>query len=234
MLLLNVISDPGIDTLDNAMSESGIAEELSLSFFDLAMKGGWIMIILAVLSVIAVYIFIDRYIAIKNAAKEQKSFMDNIKNFIFAGKVEQALDNCKMNDGPLARMIEKGVMRIGRPLSDVNAAVENVGKQEIAKLERGLPLLASIAGGAPMIGFLGTVMGMVRAFYDMSTAGSNIDVTLLSDGIYTAMVTTVGGLIVGIIAYFGYNIIVARIDKLVAILESRTTEFMDILNEPAK
>ncbi len=233
MLLLNVINDLGIDTLDNAMLETGIDEELSLSFFDLAMKGGWIMIILAVLSVIAVYIFIDRFIAIKNAGKEQKSFMDNTKNFIFAGKVEQALDNCKMNDGPLARMIEKGVMRIGRPLSDVNAAVENVGKQEIAKLERGLPLLASIAGGAPMIGFLGTVMGMVRAFYDMSTAGSNIDVTLLSDGIYTAMVTTVGGLIVGIIAYFGYNIIVARVDKLVAILESRTTEFMDILNEPA-
>lgn len=221
------------DTLLNEMT-TGIEGELSMSFLELAMKGGWIMIILAVLSVIAVYIFIDRFIAIKNASKEQKSFMDNIKNFIFDGKVEQALDNCKMNDGPLARMIEKGVMRIGRPLNDVNAAVENVGKQEISKLERGLPVLASIAGGAPMIGFLGTVMGMVRAFYDMATAGHNIDVTLLSNGIYTAMVTTVGGLIVGIIAYFGYNIIVARVNNLVARLESRTTEFMDILNEPAK
>ena len=232
MLLLNVNAMEN-DSLANVVADQSI-EELSMSFFELAQKGGWIMIVLAVLSVIAVYIFIDRFIAIRNASKEQKSFMDNIKNFIFEGKVDQALDNCRMNDGPLARMIEKGVMRIGRPLGDVNAAVENVGKQEVAKLERGLPVLASIAGGAPMIGFLGTVIGMVRAFYDMAMAGNNIDVQLLSNGIYTAMVTTVGGLVVGIIAYFGYNIIVARVDNLVARLEARTTEFMDILNEPAK
>lgn len=206
----------------------------SLSFFDMAIKGGWIMIVLAILSVIAVYIFIDRFIAIRKASKEQKSFMDNIKKFIFDGKVEQALDNCRINDGPLARMIEKGVLRIGRPLGDVNAAVENVGKQEVAKLEKGLPVLASIAGGAPMIGFLGTVMGMVKAFFDMASAGSNLDVGMLSGGIYLALVTTVGGLIVGIIAYFGYNILVARVNNLVAQLEAKTTEFMDILNEPAK
>ncbi len=222
-----------IDSLQNAAT-TGQEGELTMSFLDMAIKGGWIMIVLAALSVIAVYIFIDRFIAIKKASKEQKSFMDNIKNFIFEGKVDQALDNCRMNEGPLARMIEKGVLRIGRPLGDVNAAVENVGKQEVARLERGLPVLASIAGGAPMIGFLGTVMGMVRAFYDMATAGNNIDVTLLSNGIYTAMVTTVGGLIVGIIAYFGYNILVARVNNLVSRLESKTTEFMDILNEPAK
>ncbi len=233
MLLLNVNTAEMVDTTQNLVG-NGSESELSMSFMELAIKGGPIMIVLAILSVIAVYIFIDRFIAIKNAAKEQKSFMDNTKNFIFEGKVDQALDNCRMNDGPLARMIEKGVMRIGRPLSDVNAAVENVGKQEVSKLERGLALLASIAGGAPMIGFLGTVMGMVRAFYDMSMAGNNIDVQLLSNGIYTAMVTTVGGLIVGIIAYFGYNIIVARVDNLVARLEAKTTEFMDILNEPAK
>jgi biopolymer transport protein ExbB len=221
-----------VDTLQNVTPPA--AGELTMSFFDMALKGGWIMIVLAVLSVIAVYIFIDRFIAIKKASKEQKSFMDNIKNFIFEGKVDQAVDNCRMNEGPLARMIEKGVLRIGRPLGDVNAAVENVGKQEIARLEKGLPILASIAGGAPMIGFLGTVMGMVRAFYDMASAGNNIDVTLLSGGIYTAMITTVGGLIVGIIAYFGYNILVARVNNLVARLESKTTEFMDILNEPAK
>ncbi len=206
----------------------------TMSFFDMALKGGWIMIVLALLSVIAVYIFIDRFIAIRKANKEQKSFMENIKNFILEGKVEQALDNCRINEGPLSRMIEKGVSRIGRPLVDVNAAVENVGKQEVAKLEKGLPILASIAGGAPMIGFLGTVMGMVRAFYDMASAGNNIDVTLLSGGIYTAMITTVGGLIVGIIAYFGYNILVARVNNLVARLEAKSTEFMDILNEPAK
>ncbi|NCC88286.1 MAG: MotA/TolQ/ExbB proton channel family protein, partial [Clostridia bacterium] len=216
------------------VTPTGQEGELTMSFFDMALKGGWIMIVLAVLSIIAVYIFIDRIMAISKASKEQKSFMDNIKNFIFEGKIDQALDNCRMNEGPLARMIEKGVLRIGRPLGDVNAAVENVGKQEVARLEKGLPVLASIAGGAPMIGFLGTVMGMVRAFYDMATAGNNIDVTLLSNGIYTAMVTTVGGLIVGIIAYFGYNILVARVNNLVARLETKTTEFMDILNEPAK
>ncbi|HNQ68778.1 MAG TPA: MotA/TolQ/ExbB proton channel family protein [Bacteroidales bacterium] len=221
-----------VDTLQNAAPTT--VGETTLSFFDMALKGGWIMIVLAALSVIAVYIFIDRFIAIKKASREQKSFMDNIKNFIFEGKVDQALDNCRMNDGPLARMIEKGVMRIGRPLGDVNAAVENVGKQEVTKLEKGLPVLASIAGGAPMIGFLGTVMGMVKAFFDMANAGSNLDVGMLSGGIYLALVTTVGGLIVGIIAYFGYNILVARVNNLVAQLEAKTTEFMDILNEPAK
>ncbi|MDD2636635.1 MAG: MotA/TolQ/ExbB proton channel family protein [Bacteroidales bacterium] len=222
-----------VDTLQNIVSTGEEGEQV-MSFLELAIKGGWIMIVLAALSVIAVYIFIDRFIAIRKANQEQKSFMDNIKNFIFQGKVDQALDNCRMNEGPLARMIEKGVLRIGRPLGDVNAAVENVGKQEVARLEKGLPVLASIAGGAPMIGFLGTVMGMVRAFYDMASAGNNIDVTLLSNGIYTAMVTTVGGLIVGIIAYFAYNILVARVNNLVARLETKTTEFMDILNEPVK
>ncbi|MDL2262537.1 MotA/TolQ/ExbB proton channel family protein [Bacteroidales bacterium OttesenSCG-928-I21] len=205
-----------------------------MSFFEMALKGGWIMIILAVLSVIAVYIFIDKIVAIKRASAEPTAFMDRIKEFIFKGNVENALDECKRTEVPLARMIEKGVMRIGRPLNDVNVAVENVGKQEVAKLEKGLPILASIAGGAPMIGFLGTVMGMVRAFYDMANSGNNLDVGMLSEGIYLALVTTVGGLIVGIIAYFAYNILVARINNLVARLETKTTEFMDILNEPAK
>lgn len=220
------------DTVQNTVATA--EGELTMSFLDMAIKGGWIMIVLAVLSVIAVYIFIDRFIAILKASKEQKSFMENIKSFILEGKIEQALDNCRINEGPLARMIEKGVMRIGRPLGDVNAAIENVGKQEVARLERGLPVLASIAGGAPMIGFLGTVIGMVRAFYDMASAGNNIDVTLLSNGIYVAMVTTVGGLVVGIIAYFSYNILVAKVNNLVANLEAKTTEFMDVLNEPAK
>jgi biopolymer transport protein ExbB len=191
------------------------------------------MIILAILSVLTIYIFFDRFMLVRKASKIQPGFMENIKNFIHEGKVESALDACRMQTGPLARMIEKGVMRIGRSLGDINTTVENVGKQEISKLEKGLALLATIAGGAPMIGFLGTVIGMIEAFYDMANAGNNIDVALLSNGIYTAMVTTVGGLVVGIVAYFAYNIIVARIDNLVADLESRTTEFMDILNEPA-
>lgn len=228
MILLQVV-----DSLQNVVNS--VAEEPeTLSFFELAIKGGWIMIVLAILSVVAVYIFIDKIIAIRKASKDQSPFMNKIKDSIFAGKVGQALDLCRITDAPLARMIEKGIMRIGRPLNDVNVAVENVGRQEIAKLEKGLPILASISGGAPMIGFLGTVMGMVRAFYDMANAGNNLNVGLLSNGIYLALVTTVGGLIVGIIAYFAYNILVSKIDNLVANLESKTTEFMDILNEPAK
>ncbi len=208
------------------------AEQLKLSFLELAMKGGWVMIPILLLSIVAVYIFFERYFAIKGAAKIDMSFMNRIKDYIHDGRLESAHALCQASDNPVARMIEKGITRIGRPLNDVNAAIENVGKLEIYKLEKGLPLLATVAGGAPMIGFLGTVMGMIRAFYDMATAGNNIDVGQLSNGIYTALVTTVAGLIVGIIAYFAYNVLVARVEKVVFILEASTTEFMDLLNEP--
>jgi biopolymer transport protein ExbB len=221
-----------VDSIQKAVTPE--ATERTLNLLDLAVKGGWIMIVLGVLSIIAVYIFIDRFIAIRKAEREQKSFMDSIKNNIFSGKIDQALDLCKTQDSPLARMIEKGVSRIGRPLGDVNTAVENIGKQEVAKLEKGLPTLATVAGGAPMLGFLGTVTGMVKAFYDMANAGNNLDIQLLSSGIYEALVTTVGGLVVGIMAYFAYNILVSKITNLVALLEAKTTEFMDILNEPVK
>ncbi len=221
-----------VDSIQKAVTPE--ATERTLNQLDLAVKGGWIMIVLGVLSIIAVYIFIDRFIAIRKAEREQKSFMDSIKNNIFSGKIDQALDLCKTQDSPLARMIEKGVSRIGRPLGDVNTAVENIGKQEVAKLEKGLPTLATVAGGAPMLGFLGTVTGMVKAFYDMANAGNNLDIQLLSSGIYEALVTTVGGLVVGIMAYFAYNILVSKITNLVALLEAKTTEFMDILNEPVK
>ncbi|MEA1873117.1 MAG: MotA/TolQ/ExbB proton channel family protein [Bacteroidota bacterium] len=228
MILLQNVTQVA-DSLTNA-TEAGVSEKIS--FLEMAQNGGWIMIVLAVLSVIAVYIFVDRFMAIKKASKDDQGFMANIKASIQQGNVDSALITCRASSGPLARMIEKGIMRIGRPLNDINAAVENVGKQEITRLERGLPMLATVAGGAPMIGFLGTVMGMIKAFFDMANAGNNIDVQLLSSGIYTAMVTTVGGLIVGIIAYFAYNIIVSRVGSLVSRLEASSTEFMDLLNEP--
>jgi biopolymer transport protein ExbB len=208
------------------------ASELTLSFWDLTLKGGWIMIPLALLWFIAVYLFIERFWAIKKASKVDINFMNRIKEYIYEDKVESALTLSQAQNTPIARMIEKGIQRIGKPLSDVNAAIENVGNLEISKLEGGLPALATIAGGAPMIGFLGTVIGMIRAFYDMSMAGNNIDVGLLSNGIYTAMVTTVAGLIVGIAAYFGYNYLVAKVEKVVFTMEANTTEFMDLLNEP--
>lgn len=212
--------------------EINVNTETNLSFLELAMKGGWIMIPLILLSGIAVYIFVERFMAIKKAAREETHFMNTIKEHISDGKIDSALSVCKATEGPLARMIEKGITRLGKPLEDINAAIENVGKLEIYKLEKGLPTLASISGGAPMIGFLGTVLGMIRAFYDMANAGNNLDVSLLSAGIYTALVTTVTGLIVGIIAYFAYNILVSRVEKVINKLEGNSTEFMDLLNEP--
>ncbi|MCF8369516.1 MAG: MotA/TolQ/ExbB proton channel family protein [Bacteroidales bacterium] len=208
--------------------------EISISLLDLAFKGGWILAILAVLSIIAVYIFIERYLAITRGSKEEKNFMNNIRDFIHDGRIDSAVTLCRNNETPIARMIEKGLARIGKPLNDINAAIENVGKLEVSKLEKNIAGLATISGAGPMLGFLGTVMGMIRAFYDMSMAGNNIDIALLSTGIYQAMVTTVAGLVVGIIAYVCYNILVAKIEKLVFILEARATEFMDVLHEPAK
>jgi biopolymer transport protein ExbB len=206
---------------------------ISLDFWQLALKGGWIMIPIAALSLITLFIFGDRYVDMQRASKFDPSLMNQIRQNILDGKIDSALSLCRATQKPITRMIEKGITRIGRPLNDVHTAVENVGNLEISKLEKGLPLLASAAGGAPMIGFLGTVMGMIQAFYDMANAGNNIDVTLLSSGIYQAMVTTFAGLIVGIIAYFAYNILVSKIDSVVFKMEASTTEFMDLLNEPA-
>jgi len=204
----------------------------SMNLWELALKGGPIMIPILLLSFIAVYIFGDRYFAIQRASKVDPNLMNLIKQNISSGKIDAALAICRSTNKPLARMIEKGISRIGRPLDDVNKAIENVGSLEISKLEKGLPWLATAAGGAPMLGFLGTVTGMVQAFYDMASAGNNIDIQLLSSGIYEAMVTTVAGLVVGIGAYFAYNILVSRIENLIFKMEMSTTEFMDLLNEP--
>ena len=167
------------------------------------------------------------------AANIDRNFMRDIRDYIHEGKTKSAIALCEKYDSPVARLVEKGIERIGRPLSDIQTAVENMGNVEVARLEKGLPLLATIAGGAPMIGFLGTVLGMVQAFFNMANAGNNIDITLLSSGIYTAMITTVGGLIVGILAYFGYNYLTSRISDIVFKMENTTIDFMDLLHEPA-
>lgn len=221
----------GIADSTGAATTSG-TPGTSMSLFDLLLQGGWIMIVLALLSMVAVYIFVERWLAIKNASKVDVNFMNNIKDNIHDGKIKSALHLCQRNNSPVARMIEKGVERIGRPLSDIQATVENVGSLEVARMEKGMPILASIAGGAPMIGFLGTVIGMIQAFYEMSQAGNKIEISMLSGGIYTAMITTVGGLIVGIFAYFAHNYLVTRINHVVYSMESKTIEFMDLLNEP--
>jgi biopolymer transport protein ExbB len=219
---------------EGAQVVQGAQGEITLPILDLVMKGGWIMLIIGILSIVSFYIFIERYLVIARASKEDKGFMNNIRNFIHDGKLDAARALCMNNDSPIGRMIDKGLSRIGKPLNDISTAIENVGKLEVSQLEKNVATLATIAGAAPMLGFLGTVVGMVRAFYDMSMAGNNIDIELLSVGIYQAMITTVGGLIVGIIAYVFYNIIVARIQKVVYTLEFTATEFMDVLHEPAK
>lgn len=208
--------------------------EVKLTLFDLALKGGWVMIPIILLSFVAAYIFIERYYVIRKATKEDHDFMNRIKDYIHDGKIDAALALCKSADTPSARMIEKGISRLGRPLQDITTAIEAVGKLEISKLEKGFPTLATITGAEPMLGFLGTVIGMVKAFYAMSQAGNNIEVSLLSDGIYTALITTVAGLIVGILGYFAYNTLVVKVEKVIFNLEATNTEFMDILNEPVK
>lgn len=207
-----------------------VAQPEKMSLIKMAVAGGWLMIVLLILSIIAIYIFGSRWWAIRQAGKTGPDFMNNIKALLYEGKTKAAIALCKDNSTPVARMIETGIERMGRPLQDIQAAVENVGNIEVAKLEKGLPMLATVAGGAPMVGFLGTVIGMIQAFYNMSQAGSNIDITLLSGGIYTAMVTTVGGLVVGIIAYFGYNYLTSKINDIVFTMESDTIALMDIIS----
>ena len=224
-----------LDTLLQVTPVADVAQEAAeMNLYEMALKGGWIMLPLLLLAMIAVYIFIERLVVVKRASKKDATFMNKIKDYINEGKIDAALALCKKTDTPYSRMIEKGISRLGRPMSDVMVAVENVGNLEVMKLEKGLPLLATVSGGAPMIGFLGTVVGMVQAFFNMASAGNNVDVTTLAGGIYTAMVTTVAGLIVGIIAYFAYNYLTGRIGNVISNMEARSLEFMDILNEPAE
>ena len=209
--------------------------EMSTSLWSMFNMGGPLMWVLLALSFLAIYLIGRKWWMIKIASKIDPHFMQDIRDYMNEGKTKSAITLCGKYDNPVARMVETGIHRLGRPMSDIQNAIENCGNVEVARLEKGLPLLASIAGGAPMIGFLGTVLGMVKAFFNMSKAGNNIDITLLSDGIYTAMLTTVGGLIVGIIAYFGYNWLTSQISDLVYKMESSTLEFIDIvLNEPGE
>lgn len=238
MNLPTMLAQMGTNLADSLATRNPVLTQVStpekMNMLDMAIKGGWIMIILAVLSVICFYILFERMYVIRKAGKEDPDFMDRIKDYILSGEIKSALNYCAKVNTPTARMIEKGITRLGRPVNDIQAAIENVGNMEVAKLEKGLTIMSTIAGGAPMIGFLGTVTGMVRAFYEMASAGNNIDITLLSGGIYEAMITTVGGLIVGIIAMFAYNYLVTLVSGVVNKMETKTMAFMDLLNEPAR
>lgn len=207
--------------------------ETSPSVWDMCVEGGWIMIPLALLALLSIYIFVERFLVIRAASRYDDSFMKRIRDYIHEGEIESALNLCKSNNTPYGRLIAKGISRIGRPMNDVLVAIENTGNLEIANLSKGLPWLATTAAGAPMLGFLGTVVGMVQAFYSIANAGNAAQINSFAGGIYTALSTTVAGLIVGIVAMFAYNFLVARINKVMNHMEARTMEFMDLLNEPA-
>ena len=232
LLMLQGDATTVVDTLNNA---AATAAPERITLWDMALHGGWIMLVLVVLLVLAIYIFVERFIVLSGALKDETDnvFMDNIRQLVHEGKIDEARQLSRQTATPLGRMIDKGFSRLGRPLPDIQAAIENEGKLEVANLEKRVSLVATVASLGPMIGFLGTVTGMITAFQDMAYAGNNIDISLLSTGIYEAMVTTVGGLIVGIICYFLYNVLVTRINKVVFELEVRANEFMDLLHEPA-
>ncbi len=222
------------DTLQVAEKSTEKSTEKTLSILELITSGGiggnLVMGTLTILSVVAIYILIERYSSIKKASIEDESFLKSIQNFVEAKDIEAAKTLCKNTNTPISRMIEKGVNRIDKPMTDISAAIENQGKLEVFKMENNLANLATISGAAPMIGFLGTVIGMIVAFHEMASAGGNIDVAMLSQGIYTAMVTTVAGLIVGIIAFISYNYLVSKVDKVVFMLEAKIIDFLDLLH----
>lgn len=205
----------------------------SLSLWELCVSGGWIMIVLAVLLLAGIYIAVERAIVVAKASKQDETFMKRIRDYIHDGEIDAAKELCRNNDTPYGRLIGKGISRIGRPMNDVLVTIENTGNMEIAALSKGLSWLATIAGAAPMLGFLGTVIGMVESFYAIAASGNSAQIGDFAGGIYTALVTTVAGLIVGIIAMFAYNYLVARVNKVMNMLEARTMDFMDLLNEPA-
>ncbi len=211
--------------------------EKTLSIIELITTGGTagiiIIALLFVLLIMAVYIYFERLFAIKDASKIDSNFMNQIKDYVSNGKIESAQNLCSTVDSPVSRLISKGISRIGKPLEDINIAIENAGRLEIYSLEKNVSVLATISGAAPMIGFLGTVIGMILSIFEIANSGGSIDIKTLADGLYTAMTTTVGGLIVGIVAYVAYNHLVVKTDKVVYQMEANSLEFLDLLNEPS-
>ncbi len=231
MLLLQTQMGQAVaEIAENPVLTEVVETANEMNLWDMAVKGGWVMLVLALLSVICVYIFVERLVVLKKVSKVDPVFMERIRDYVKTDELKSAINYCRVTNTPASNMIEKGLERIDRPAAEVQAALENAGNLEVAKLEKGLSVMATISSGAPMIGFLGTVLGMVKAFWEMANAGNNIDITLLSSGIYEAMITTVGGLIVGIIAMFAYNYLVSKVGDVANTLEAQTLSFMDLKN----
>jgi len=224
------------DALDGSQVGELASEEKTLSVIDLIFNGGTgsivIISVLFVMLAVALYIYFERLLAIKAASKIDKNFMNQIRDHVMGGKLEAAKILCAQTDSPVARLTQKGISHIGKPLDDINKAIENAGTLEVYELEKNVSVLATVAGAAPMIGFLGTVIGMILAFHQMATSGGQAEMGALASGIYTAMTTTVAGLVVGIIAYVGYNHLVNRTDKVIHQMEANAVEFLDLLSEP--
>lgn len=204
----------------------------SINLFELLVKGGWAMIPITIMSIVAIYLIVERFLVIRKAGKEDRNFMNNIRDFVINGKFDSAVALCRSHESPIARMVEKGLSRIGRPLNDISSAIENVAKLEVYKMEKSLAVLATIAGAAPMMGLIGTVTGMVRTFIGIANSSEGVVIGTLAGGIYEAMVATVSGLVVGVIAYIGYNLLVGAVEKVIYKMEVRSIEFLDLLNEP--
>jgi len=229
-LFLQIITAPADSTA--ALAENAEAADTSVHLIDLALAGGWAMIPLLLLSLAAVYIFFERYLTLKKASKNPEGFNDRIKQLVLAGDINGAKMLCAQTNTPVARMLEKGISRIGNPLKNIETSIENTGKIEISRLEKNISALATIAGAAPMLGFLGTVTGMIGAFIAIAQAEGSVSPKLLSSGIYEAMVTTATGLIIGLPVYVGYNYLVSKIDSIVHTMEYSSIEFIDLLQEP--
>ncbi|HET7179093.1 MAG TPA: MotA/TolQ/ExbB proton channel family protein [Chryseosolibacter sp.] len=222
MILLQIVTDTtAVETADQ-----------SISVFDLALQGGFMMVPIMILSVAAIYLFFERLMVINKANQDPGQFMNRVRESVLKGDINGAKVLCAQQDSPVARMIQKGLSRIGSPLKNIEASIENVGKLEVFKLEKNLSTIATIAGAAPMMGFLGTVIGMVEAFIAIAQEEGSVSPKLLSSGIYTAMITTVAGLIVGIMAYLAYNFLVTRVQKVIHKMEYTSIEFIDLLQEP--
>jgi len=233
--LLQVTTDTVKQLTDtaNAASQAVVAAPQELHFFDLLIKGGWVMVPLAVLAFAGLVIFVERYITIRKSSKSEVNLMIQIKQYIHDGRLENAIALCRNTNSPLGRMLEKGMRRIGRPIKDIEAAIENVGKLEVSKLEKNISILGIIAGIAPMLGFVGTIVGVITIFHDVSIKGA-IEIGTISGGLYTKMITSASGLIVGIIAYVLYHILNAMVERIILRMETDALEFIDLLEEPGK
>ncbi|RZL13040.1 MAG: MotA/TolQ/ExbB proton channel family protein [Pedobacter sp.] len=221
-----------IDTTKNVINPAATAQP-DLHFIDLLFKGGWVMIPLALLAFLALVIFTERYLTIKKASKDESNLMLQIKQYIHDGRLDNAIALCRNNNSPLSRMLEKGLRRIGRPIKDIEGAIENVGKLEVSRLEKNIGILGIIAGIAPMLGFVGTIIGVITIFHDVSIKGA-IDIGTISGGLYTKMITSAAGLIIGIVAYVLYHVLNQMVEKIVLRMETDALDFIDLLEEPGK